>query len=477
MPRRQVGYDEYSPMAIPETTPAMEGRKKVVSAPSQPRTATKKKTKKKKTKTQQHAEAHSVENLHVTTSNYMMGLQAHIRKISGDPTMATIADAEQFMIGVPLPAFATEYLFGNNVLLLEKLIQLYGPPKIGKSGLGFEISRWFRLLAGMTTLLEHESKLNPDWAKSIVGEENGNPRAIGNTPCQCIEDWQRYMQESFKYVKRIMRGDSKTKGSGKIYPYLVIVDSIMGKVTKETRDKIEKDGFAGRGHPIEALSISAFLKAIPSAIVGWPFTILTVNHWKPGIDGSKTGSRGGGKQVDFQGSLSIKVQRVGKIRGANVNGNSLVLTAEHNSYAEDSRKIFVDCVWWDEPAKDDDGNVVLRPDGKPNLKQRTVFDWHGATVRLILEGEGTVWTKAKKLTGLVKDSVSKAHSKKLGYPAGKQVPYSVLGRAISNDAELMTDLRDLFGVRMRKRFRKGVSYDKQLAALREMASLESNDSD
>ncbi len=76
----------------------------------------------------------------------------------------------------------------------------------------------------------------------------------------------------------------------------------MGKASYETQEKVHDDGFAGRNYPIEALSISTYMKTIPQMIDGWPFALVLNNHLKMGKDkdGRDVRNTAGGKAVNFQ---------------------------------------------------------------------------------------------------------------------------------------------------------------------------------
>lgn len=424
---------------------------------------------KKKTKKQAHDEAHTGERLGQTTSMYLTELVDRTRRETGDLTVATLEDAGGLVIGIPCPSLAFEYMICNSVIPLEKVMQIYGPRGIGKSGLAFEMMRWFRKYHGIGQLLEHETKFNPDWASSIIGWDDLD--CMGVIPCDNIEDWETHLQRGVSHVKRIMTGDSKTLGSGRIFPFLSIVDSIMGKTTRETQDKIAESGYAGRSHPIEAMSITRFVQAFSSQLRRWPFMLICINHLK--ISGSEGGrakeTRSGGQTIDFQGSFELKVKRVGRIRSAKVDGNKLTIQADKNSFGEDKRKIPVNVIWWDEDWQDPaNGEIITR--------QQTRFDWHGATVELILSNveqkQGAIWTEAKEITGLVRDSATRAHSKLLGVPnKDKNVEYHVLGQRIANNPQMVAGLRKIFRVRERKVFTNEIDYQDQLKLLKRQVAV------
>ena len=118
---------------------------------------------------------------------------------------------------------------------------------------------------------------------------------------------------------------------------------------------------------------------------------------------------------------------------------------------------------------EDTGEIVMR--------QQTRFDWHGATVDLILfnakQKKGAIWTDAKEITGLVEDSPTKAHSKLVGVPdKDSSVDYHVLGLRIARNPQMMEELRRLFSIRKRKVFTNRVDYQDQLKEVKIEADAE-----
>lgn len=418
-----------------------------------------KKTKsKKKTKKQQHAEQWSLANLNRATGMALQSMVAETGAKTGKVKAAMLPDTSGFVIGIPWPSFALEYLTCNIAVPLEKTIQIYGPRGIGKSGFAFELMRIWRKHHGIGHLFEHESKFNPAWARSIIGWWESD--CLGVIPCTSINEWETELQRAVKQVKRIMTGDSKTLGAGRIFPWLGIVDSIMGKPFQETIDNVEEKGYAGRGHPIEAKSITVFVKAFASQMDEWPFALVCINHQRinPSPDGMNKKDRSGGQTIDFQGSFEFEVTRKKRIRTASLDGNQLIIRCEKNSYGEDKRKIEVDCIWYDHEEENPHT-------GEKEIHQQTVWDWDGATVKLLTrpESKGQVWTDARKLCGgLVKVSDGKFYAPGLGVPKTKATSPFNVGLKIRNNPKILQRLRDMFSVRAMRLFRNDVDYLEQL---------------
>lgn len=413
---------------------------------------TKKKAAKKKTKKQLLAEAHAPGRLRTTTSMYSRNMMQEFAKKHENPSILVLKDAQAHIVGLACPSLSLEYLFCNTVIPLSLLLQVYGPRGLGKSSFAFEMMRLFRQYEGIGNLFEHESKFNPDWAASVIGYDDLD--CLGVIPCDSIEGWEEMLLKTREWVKKVMTGTRAEPGPGRVFPYLQVVDSLMGKPSRETIDKIEKQGYAGRGHPVEALSITRFVTSYAGSFARWPFMLICINHLKEseGEQGKKQ-HRSGGQTIDFQGSFEIEMRRVSRIRTANVDGNKLQLRSVKNSFGPDMRRIPVNVIWYD-----------VRDPLTGEMRQTTTWDWDSSTVQLILEQvekkAGARWTKIKEITGLVRDSQMKAHSRTLGFKEPTEL--FKLGRAIHENADMMNEIRDLLSIRRRKEFQVGVDFEKQL---------------
>jgi len=373
-----------------------------------------------------------------------------------DDKICTAGEALSLVCGLPLPSFSMEYLTQNTVWPLGLVVQLVGPPGCCKSAFGFEVVRWFREASGSGTLFEHESKYSPDWALSILGWDQ--PDAMGHVPCDSIDTWQELLQWSLNFMKEQMLGDKKNKGPGRIFPYLALIDSLTGKSTRETQDKITKEGHAGRGHPIEAMSITSFLKKLPQDIVDWPFSVLAINHLKRGTDnqGKPVRGRPGGKHVEFQESFELELTRAQRwqIDLVDRGGMHLMMKCYKNAYGEGHRQIPVDIIWWEEEMMDPETQ-------QQGWKQRTVWDWHGSTINLLLSFEGTKAKALREILDLNKvkeGTATKIWSKALGISKKKPAEYYEAGASIMEHPEVLSGLRQLFGIKVRRVFQSGEDF-------------------
>jgi hypothetical protein len=230
-------------------------------------------------------------------------------------------------------------------------------------------------------------------------------------------------------------------------PIIFGVDSIMGKVSWETQEKILGEGHAGRSFPVEALSITNYLKAIPQQLDLWPFALVLNNHLKLSKD-EKTSREvrrtGGGAQVNFQESWELET-RVAKqkISSADWNGVEITIKCVKNSFGDTHRRINTRMLWWEEW----DG-------AKEEWEQITVWDWDWATVHMLTNIEGREKAKLKDMgfhleatkTSVVENA---AWSKTLGVSKDDPQSWSVIGAMIRENEDLMTHLRAALGIKSR----------------------------
>lgn len=422
-----------------------------------------KKVKKKvrKTKRQAFAEKWSPENMTGAVSAYVRESIEVAAREFGDPDVCTADKADRLVIGVPLPSFAMEYLVQNNIWPLSRVIQVDGLEGSLKSGFAIEVARWFiEKTGGFAEILEHESKYSPDWTNSIVGWDKAKLVAVQH--CDSVDDWQKRMQWRHKDLKRKMQGTQTEQGPGAIFGLLTIVDSIMGKLMLESQVRIERKGFAGRDHPVEALSITRFLQKVPQDIRRWPFSILAVNHLKMNKD-ERTGltirSKAGGKHINFQETYELELGKAGRFTRKNGEGIRLVLRCQKNSLGVTGRRIPVEVLWWEEETEMPNGNMEWR--------QHTVWDWHKATVDVLLGLDGPEKTRCAEIVDLHVvsrgDKGKAIYSRTLRIPKSDPQPYFVVGKTIMANEEVLMQLRRAFGVKLRRIFEPGVDFREQVA--------------
>lgn len=421
-------------------------------------------------------------------------VMAGARKKLGHSSVFVGRDTDALLIGIPMYAgydknaakypgcLPLEFVLAQDVFPLSVIVQLVAKAGVGKSGLVAEFGRWFDIAGGVVQLNENESKFNPKWYISLMGRERYDRMVLNR--CKDVEDWQAGVSAGLKDTKLFMRGSADEPGPGPTFPYMQAVDSIMGKMSRKSQEKIlgkksetgsgmrgeTGEGYAGRGFPEEALVITRYLKSIAGEYDNWPFALVLVNHLKINTDdmGNEERSKGGGKTVDFQESFELELEKVGgtkkKIECRDWEGYQVRLSCYKNSFGPGNRSITTRILWWEE--EDDQGN----------WEQRTVWDWDWSTVWLlnnILRGEKSSPRLRQSLKDAefhlecpgTSDIENSAWSKNLGMRAKDAVPWSDLGAMIRKDAKLQDLLRKALRIN-RRPLLKG-DYVEQLSGLSE----------
>lgn len=394
------------------------------------------------------------ENVGRRASEALVGLMHTAAKEFNEPDMCVAGEAGRLVVGVALPSFCFEYVLQNNVWPLERIVQLVGVEKSCKSGFAAEVGRWFiETTGGVVGLKEHESKYSPDWVMSIIGHRNKD--AFGHMPCDSINHWQRYQQWMIAQQKRVMMGTKTEPGPGPVYAYLDIVDSILGKSLEESQGRIETAGSAGRDHPVEAQSITKWMRFIPQRIRKWPFSIILINHLKPQknpLTQTIERHKGGGRGKDFQESMELELTKVGRLQTREYDGLKIKIKCAVSGLGVENRSLMVKVRWWDEP---------LDPtDPESPWVQKTVWDWHGATIELLLGMKNAENTRRREIIDLTKVTGDNVYSKALGIPKDKPLSFSEAGRKLHQNQELLDRLRRAFGIKMRSVFTAGTDYRK-----------------
>ena len=406
------------------------------------------------------------------TSGFLRASTAAARKEYGDANMCVMGEAGRIVVGLPLPGLAMEYLLVNDAFPLSRMTQIVGTEGTCKSALCFEIARWFKQNTGITYLFENETKYSPDFAQSIIGytDAEDDMECFAHYPCDSLEDWQSKVQYTLGQIREMMvkKTAANPKPMGRVFPVLFVLDSISGKLSRESAQRIEKDGYAGRQHPVEALSITNFLKKIPQDFEEWPISFVAVNHLKPtksatgAIERNKAGGRGISFQETFE--LEMKRARVAKVslvdpseEGFQIGGNNLRIICRKNGLGETHREIPISILWKHE-----------RCPITGQMRQYTKWDWPSATVDVLNSFEaGKRRDMIRDIVDLHKATNNRWWSKRLGVPKDDPIPKTEIGALIDNNEELKDPLRDLFGIKKRKKFEVGQDYKAQLEVLKQ----------
>lgn len=447
--------------------------------------------KKSKTKLEQN----KINNRTRLTDSLVKFMVESTRKKYGNSSILVGRETDRLVVGIPMFAgsgktglrypgiLGLEFVMCMDIWPLGLVIQLVAKTGVGKSGFLAEVGRWFHMAGGYFNLQECETKFNPEWYRSIMGEKVFDEEVMLGR-CRSVEDWQRKNTFSLQQAKRFMTGTAAEPGPGRVFPWLFGVDSIMGKSSELTQDDIlgklgesgergtTGKGFAGRGFPIEALSITRYMRSIPGELDNWPFSQVLVNHLRIKSDdmGNPERSKAGGEQVGFQESFEIELSKVGghakRIESKTFEGYGVQISCEKNSFGPTHRKCQTRVLWRDE-VDEETGKRV----------SRTYWDWDWTTVHLLNsimnsdKGSPRLKHNLKEEAEFhiacpsVSDIENRAWSRTLGMKEKDAMPWAELGAAIRQDDKLMNRLRE--ALRITRRPRMAGNYAAQLDKLAE----------
>ena len=374
----------------------------------------------------------------------------------------TGSEAEQLVVGLPLPALCLRYLFQSTTFPLSRMTIITGQEGSCKSAFLYEIFRWHRMYGGRNVLLECETKDCPDLRASIL---NYDERACQMVKCHSLEGWQKALTWFIEENQRIMTGTKERPGPGRIIPFSIGIDSLMAKASEENIDKVLKQGYADRAHPLEALKISQFMKVWPQKLDRWPFNVIGTNHLKPTTDFMGRPGRNipGGMSLKFQETYEIEMARLGDIHKADHDGVQLSITTRKNSLGPSRKQIKASLVWWNEytevPADPDD------PDSKPMVKsvQRTMWNWHTASIELLLEIQSKDrprWRRIEQFLDLnpIRTKSNAVWSEALGIPKDEALPFNKAGAVLEERPDILNRLHALMGIKERFEFEPGKDF-------------------
>jgi hypothetical protein len=350
------------------------------------------------------------------------------------------SDTGAFSVGIPLPSLALKYLFQSTVWLLSRVSQLVGSEGSCKSSFLYEIIRWHYIYHGYGALIENETKDSPELRASIFQHNTQWLDNFGWDQTGSINEWQAAMGSWVKTV-----ADQAEKDGG-MNCFCVGLDSVTAKSTEETQKKIEKEGSAGRGHPLEAMSITRFMqgRAI-SRMSGVPISIVGVNHLKPSTDfmGRPVRNIAGGKHIKFQESLEVELHRICDYDRVEDGGIRIGMKCHKNSCGQSRRKIEVDFLWWWEQHGEE-------------WRQISAWDWWSASIELLLSFEAKK-TIFKQLMAIVDINVAgrgtkKVWSKKLGIKKENPVSYRAAGELLEQRPDLLDEIYPILRISKRHAF-------------------------
>ncbi len=372
-------------------------------------------------------------------------------KFGVNRVFASHDELAQLSIGIPMPSLAMEYVMANDIFPLGSVVMLAGSWGAGKSTLSYEIFRWFYELSGITFHVDTETKFDYEWCCDVmripkdIRESDYTP--IISSRADSLEQMQSMTTHYLKSAQKTLVGTKDAPGPGKSVPCCFAIDSLAAAASEELQEKILKEGYANRAHPINALKNTHYLQSIKKQFDGWPFTLLVVNHMKEKMDdmGNKQQYTLGGQSYNFHESFELRVSNwKRKINTASFNGIGVRIECAKNSFGPTGRRIRTRLLNW------------FETDAETGETERmVVWDWNWAICTLLNEVTGQEKTRLKERGIDIKckspsaDVECLANLTALGMGKDEYLPFTDVGQMIHESPEVSEAIRDALNIQRR----------------------------
>lgn len=358
------------------------------------------------------------------------------------------------LLGLPLPSLAARWVLQSECWPLGRMCVVSGAPKSWKSLFAIEIGRWHALANGYIYRCEAESKENPDFFSSLL--RGCEDRLFPSVWCDSLEAWQRQINLVTKNLKKqFLQAD----GPGKTIPICEIVDSFTSLASERSLHTMDKEACATPHFPDEAMKIAEFLRCFPQKIVGWPFSLVGVNHVKHSItpQGIVQERMPGGEHISYLLTYNIRLVRVGDPRLLSTSSvGRVIVTTVHNSQGLEHKSVHLPIRFWQETAQG-----VKIPCAR--------FEWHNATVQLLQKGLGMNAAERNYYLPKIKNILdihernAGAHglrywSKRLQISTSDALPATQFGETLERFPDVLGELYELLGINRMRFFPPAIDY-------------------
>jgi hypothetical protein len=391
-------------------------------------------------------------------------------------------DAEAMrIVCLPVPAFSVRFMLQQEGLPMGRFLHIAGVQETCKSAFGFEVLRWHgQVPGGGGILVPTEPKDAPELFRSIIGYNH--PRMRYHDKCRTTQEWNAATKLWVTTFKKLMDGTKKEPGPGRKAPIGIMVDSICANLTDEEYGQLQEHGFSEKHFGNNAALLKDWLMYITQEIEDWPFTLIGINHQRDGKERvgmfeRKVRNVTGGAAPRFFETTHIEMQRLSHTapgkevdhKETDEKGIELLISVHKNSMAP-HEKVKVEMLWYtDYDDRDPAGH----------FRQKTYFDWHAASIDILvglLRGDGKRAKRLREVLDLTLDGdTKKVYSPTLGIPQKERVKPreagAILEQKLKDDVDFRNALYAETGVRRRYLFCPDLDYREQIKEAVKMASV------
>ncbi len=404
-------------------------------------------------------------------------------KILNDQGIECLSSEESTgrLICLQMPALAPRFLFSVEGLPLGRLYLVAGAQESCKSALLAEMGTWHAAQGGYYHVFETEQKDAAGLRNSFFKYQKGK---WGASRAFTQDEWNRQFFRFTERMRAMMDGGTveidgkkvKKKGTGRIAPIQIGVDSISAVTIEKFSEKTQEEGAPTMNHPLHAKMLSDFLKEAPKLLVDFPITMFMVSHEKfssnPAAPHIQVRNTSGGMAPKYQVTTDISMKRLDKHQQKRIHPihgeiYSIPLGMKvHKNSVGMHQNIEVEMCWYFD--KTDIDPVHNEP------RQKSYFDWHSATIELLKEcfvagkeGKEFGGARAKQLRDFI--HFEDGDDRTISIPEldiNDPIPYrdagEVLEARIQSDPTFATELYSLMGIRRQFMFKKGVDMREQI---------------
>lgn len=261
--------------------------------------------------------------------------------------VTTPQEMKENQFGFPLRHYAQQYLFGATGLRIQVFNSVAGMAGSCKSTMLFDLlghtcaDKEHGGLEGIGWLFELEGKISPVLLSSILngyGVGSGDDGGVGVLQPKTLDDALTMLNKDILPIYRQMAPNNDV-------PMLIGFDSIGGAASRDTTEKMEKEGAVGKGFHEKAVQMKHFCENIVATIGDIPAVFVMINQEKESLNATPYGPpqkhiTGGTSQVFKDGHMiSNSVKKL-----ASGDGNLVVMKTTKTSFC-DPRKIEVYFRW------------------------------------------------------------------------------------------------------------------------------------
>lgn len=360
----------------------------------------------------------------------------------------TPAQQQARMGGLLLPALSLRWLFAQNTIPLATTLTLAGLQYSCKTALSIEMARWIVSQPGMAFYNDVERKFSADTINGIMFHRKELVDRVQISPADTQNDWHANVYKQTELLRSI----TEQLGYDAV-PAMAIVDSVAAAQPVEAENKFEAaQGAVSRGYSEIALNNARWLQHIPSKVADQPFLLVMIQHSKDvPVEGAPYLSQRvqkGGAEVQFVKTTGFELTRTKTIGNSkNPQGARIQIKCTKNAFGPSGRTIEVDYRWPRAQVRKDDGSF------EPG--QYMYWDWHAATINLLVQ---LCADKNEKRLAAGVTSVLDLHAKPggrwwsdaLGVPSGDAMTASMLGERLEYDfPQIVAQLYDILEIAVR----------------------------